>query len=133
MDDGFIFTVGAGWILPPGYHNYSSTWLELVGSEGALFIDDTHKDVILNTMTNGIQFPVSTMPGEKVGHTYAGPMAGETIHFLDAIARDRPCLVTIEQARKVMECYIAADLSAERNEPVNLPLNATPMQTKIAV
>ena len=84
-------------------------------------------------MTNGIQFPISTMPGEKVGHTYAGPMAGETIHFLDAVARDRPVLVTVEQARKVMECYIAADLSAERNEPVSLPLNATPMQTKMAV
>jgi scyllo-inositol 2-dehydrogenase (NAD+) len=126
MDDGFTFTVGAGWIMPPGYFNQSSTWLELVGSEGALFIDDTHKDVIVNTTRNGIQFPISTMPGERVGHTYAGPMAGETVHFLDAIARDRPVLVTVEQARKVMECYIAADLSAERNEPVNLPLNTTP-------
>ena len=33
---------------------------------------------------------------------------------------------TAEQARKVMEVYIAADLSAERNEPVLLPLNADP-------
>ena len=41
-------------------------------------------------------------------------------------ARDRPVLVTVAQARKVMECTIAADLSAERNEPVNLPLNTTP-------
>jgi len=31
-------------------------------------------------------------------------------------------LVTPEQARQVMEVYIAADLSAERNEPVSLPL-----------
>lgn len=126
MDDGFTFTVGAGWIMPPGYFNQSSTWLELIGSDGALFIDDTHKDVIVNTKKNGIQFPISTMPGERVGHTYAGPMAGETVHFLDAVARDRPVLVTVEQARKVMECYIAADLSAERNEPVSLPLNMTP-------
>jgi scyllo-inositol 2-dehydrogenase (NAD+) len=133
MDDGFTFTVGAGWIMPPGYHNQSSTWLELIGSEGALFIDDTHKDVIVNTVKNGIQFPISTMPGERVGHTYAGPMAGETVHFLDAVARDRPVLVTIEQARKVMEVYIAADLSAERNEPVSLPLNATPTLKKMAV
>jgi hypothetical protein len=27
-----------------------------------------------------------------------------------------------EQARQVMELYIAADISAERNEPVTLPL-----------
>lgn len=126
MDDGTVFTVGAGWILPPGYPNYSTTWLEFVGSEGSLFIDDGHKDVVLNTMQDGIQFPISSMPGEPVGHTYAGPMASETVHFVDAVARDRPVLVTAEQARKVMEVYIAADLSAERNEPVLLPLNADP-------
>ena len=34
----------------------------------------------------------------------------------------RPVLVTPEQARGVMELYIAADLSAELNEPVTLPL-----------
>jgi predicted dehydrogenase len=71
------------------------------------------------------------MPGERVAHTYAGGMAGETVHFLDAIARDRPVLVTPEQARKVMEVYIAADLSAERGEPISLPLNATPMSARV--
>jgi hypothetical protein len=45
--------------------------------------------------------------------------------------RDRPVLVTPEQARKVLEVYVAADLSAERHEPVSLPLNATPMTTRI--
>ena len=127
MDDGVCFTIGAGWILPPGYPNFSTTWIEFVGSEGSLFIDDTHRDVVLNTMSDGMRLPMSTMPGERVGHTYAGGMAGETVHFLDAIARDRPVLVTPEQARKVMEVYVAADLSAERHEPVSLPLNATPM------
>ncbi|MGI9523103.1 MAG: Gfo/Idh/MocA family protein [Hyphomicrobiaceae bacterium] len=125
MDDGTAFTIGAGWILPPGYPNYSATTIEFVGSEGSLLIDDTHRDVILNTMRDGMRLPMSTMPGESVGHVYAGPMAAETLHFVDAVARDRPVLVTPEQARKVMEVYIAADLSAERNEPVSLPLNDT--------
>jgi myo-inositol 2-dehydrogenase/D-chiro-inositol 1-dehydrogenase len=31
-------------------------------------------------------------------------------------------MVTPEHARMVMEVYIAADLSAERNQPVDLPL-----------
>ena len=114
MDDGFIFTVGAGWILPPGYPNFSTTWIEFVGSEGSVFVDDSHRDIVLNTMKDGMRLPMSTMPGERVGHTYAGGMSAETTHFLDAVARDRPVLVTPEQARKVMEVYIAADLSAER-------------------
>jgi hypothetical protein len=32
-------------------------------------------------------------------------------------------MVTLESARMVMETYTAADLSAERNEPVDLPLS----------
>lgn len=126
MDDGVVFTVGAGWILPPGYPNFSTTWIEFVGSEGAIMIDDSHKEVQLSTLKNGIQYPMSSMPGERVGHVYAGPMAKETEHFVDAIARDRPILVTAEQARQVMEVYVAADISAERNEPVPLPFNQPP-------
>jgi scyllo-inositol 2-dehydrogenase (NAD+) len=126
MDDGTAFTIGAGWILPPGYPNYSATTIEFVGTEGALMIDDSHRDVLLNTMGGGMVLPMSTMPGESVGHVFAGPMAQETLHFVDAVARDRPVLVTPEEARQVMEVYIAADLSAERNEPVPLPLNRDP-------
>jgi hypothetical protein len=70
-------------------------------------------------MQTGIVHPISTMPGERVEHTYAGPMEAETVHFIEAVACDRPVLVTPEQARQVMEVYIAADLSAERNEPVS--------------
>ena len=129
MDDGTSFVVGAGWILPPAYPNFSSTWIEFVGSEGALLVDDGHRDVVLSRMDGGTVFPMSTMPGESVGHVFAGPMARETEHFLDAVARDREVLVTPDQARRVMELYIAADISAERNEPVALPFNEPPVVT----
>jgi scyllo-inositol 2-dehydrogenase (NAD+) len=76
----------------------------------------------MNTMKDGMRLPMSSMPGEFVDHAYAGPMERETVHFLEAVACDRPVLVKPEEARQVMELYIAADLSAERNEPVSLPL-----------
>jgi len=122
MDNGLSFVVGGGWSLPPGYPNFSMTWIEVIGTEGSVFVDDSHRDVVLNTMKDGMRLPMSSMPGEFVDHAYAGPMKAETVHFLEAVACDRPVLVTGEQARQVMEVYIAADLSAERNEPVNLPL-----------
>jgi scyllo-inositol 2-dehydrogenase (NAD+) len=122
MDNGMSFVINAGWSLPPGYPNFATTWIEMIGTNGALTVDDTHRDVVLNTVETGMQLPMSSMPGEFVNHTYAGPMSAETVHFLDAVARDRPVLVTGEQARQVMEVYIAADISAERNEPVSLPL-----------
>jgi myo-inositol 2-dehydrogenase/D-chiro-inositol 1-dehydrogenase len=50
-------------------------------------------------------------------------MGPETLHFLESIMLDRPPMVNPDAARRVMETYIAADLSAERGEPIDLPLN----------
>jgi len=124
LDDGTTLTVGAGWILPLGYPNYSQAWIEIIGTEGALTIDDTHKEITLNTTKDGIQYPMSSMPGEDVEHVFAGAMAGETLHFVDACARNKPVMVKPEEARMIMDIYIAADLSVERGEPVTLPRNA---------
>jgi predicted dehydrogenase len=127
MDSGLSFVVGGGWTLPPGYPNFSTTWIEMVGTEGALLVDDSHRDVVLNTLDKGMQLPMSTMPGERVEHTYAGPMAAETIHFLEAVALDRPVMVTPEHARMVMEVYIAAERPvspravARRRDPNSAP------------
>jgi predicted dehydrogenase len=123
LDNGVVLTVGAGWTLPPGYPNFSSTWMEIVGTEGALLLDDSHRDIILNTMDDGMRLPLSTMPGEAVGHVYAGPMERETTYFLEAVAWDREVLVRADEARRVMEVYLAADLSAARSGAVELPLS----------
>jgi predicted dehydrogenase len=129
MDDGSAFTIGAGWVLPPAYPNFSSTWIEMVGTEGALMVDDTHRDVYVTTMQSGIQFPISTMPGERVGHVYAGPMAAETIHFLESVALGRQPIVTPEHARMVMQVYQAADVSAETGQPVDVVVEERPAET----
>ncbi|NNC66001.1 MAG: Gfo/Idh/MocA family oxidoreductase [Gammaproteobacteria bacterium] len=125
LDNGAVLTIGAGWTMPPGHPNYSGTWIEVTGTDGMLVIDDTHRDVIFNTMANGIRLPMSSMPGEPVGHVFAGPMHDETVHFIEAIALDRPVMATAEQARAVMEVYLAADMSVASGEPVSLPLAQT--------
>jgi predicted dehydrogenase len=126
MDDGTVFTIGAGWVLPPAYPNFASTWIEFVGTEGAVMVDDTHRDVYVTTMKDGIRFPISSMPGEKVNHVYAGPMEAETLHFLECVATGRQPLVTAEHARMVMQLYKAADESAEANRPVELKITDAP-------
>ena len=92
LDDGMTITIGAGWILPLGYPNFSNTWIEIIGTDGSLFIDDTHKDVQLNTVKDGVRYPMSSMPGEPVNHTFAGPMHNETLHFVEAVALNKPIL-----------------------------------------
>src|SRR3954451_386431 len=81
MDNGVSFVVGGGWSLPPNYPNFSTTMIEMIGTEGAVFVDDSHKDVVVRSMKDGMQLPMSSMPGEQVEHVYAGPMAAETEHF----------------------------------------------------
>jgi scyllo-inositol 2-dehydrogenase (NAD+) len=130
LDDGTVITVGAGWVLPSSYPNYSSTKMEFIGSEGAVIIDDTHSDVTLMTEKRGIEYPMSSMPGEPVGHVFAGPMAEETNNFLECVLFDRPTIVQAREARKVMEVYLAADLSAERGEPISMPMNMDPLADK---
>jgi predicted dehydrogenase len=131
LDDGCAFTIGAGWVLPPAYPNFSSTWIEMVGTEGAIMVDDTHRDVSLNTMKRGIEFPISTMPGEKVAHVYAGPMEAETIHFLECVAKGQPPLVTPEHARMVMQVYQAADQSAEEGRPIDILPSDLPSERRL--
>jgi myo-inositol 2-dehydrogenase/D-chiro-inositol 1-dehydrogenase len=123
MDNGAVVMIGGGWNFPPSYPNYCSTWIEITGVDGALVLDDTQRDNWLNTEKRGQEFPMSTMPGEMVDHVFAGGMGPETLHFVEACIRNSPVMVTPESARMVMETYSAADLSADRNEPVDLPLS----------
>jgi predicted dehydrogenase len=120
MDDGVLVTIGAGMSLPPGYPNAATTWIELIGTDGAILVDGSHRDIVLNTMAHGVHFPLSTMPGEKVGATFSGPMERETIHFLEAVAYDRPVMVEPRLARLTMEVYMAADRSAETHQVVEV-------------
>lgn len=123
MDNGMLVVIGGGWNLPPSYPNFCGTWIEITGTEGALFLDDTHRDKWLNTVSEGTQYPMSTMPGEQVDHVFSGQMGPETLHFLEAVLMDRPVMVAPEHARMVMDAYRAADLSAETGETVDLPLS----------
>jgi myo-inositol 2-dehydrogenase/D-chiro-inositol 1-dehydrogenase len=123
MDNGTLVVIGGGWNLPPSYPNYCATWIEITGTEGSLVLDDTSRDNWLNTMENGTVFPMSTMPGEHLDHMYAGQMGPETLHFLEAVLLDREPMVAPEHARMVMESYLAADISAETGNPVDLPMS----------
>lgn len=122
MDDASVFTVGSNWNLPLETPGLSSTTVEFIGTEGAVFIDDSHRDILVTSVDKGLQRPLATMPGQQVEHVFQGPMEHETRHFLDCVAHDRPTLVTPEEARIVMEVTLAADMSAESGQPVRLPL-----------
>ena len=132
MDDGVVVTINAGMSLPNHYPNAATTWIEVIGTDGSIFADDSHRDIVVNTAARGIEFPLSTMPGEAVDQMYAGPMERETIAFLEAVLYDRPVMVEPRLARMTMEIYMAADLSADLNEVIELPLSPDQMGLALA-
>ena len=120
MEDGTVVTIGADWSLPTESPGYSSVVAEVVGTDGGVFVDESHRDLLLTTAQGGIVRPLSTMPGEPVGSVYRGPMEAETKHFIECAAFGRVPVVTARQARLVMQVTLAADLSAARNEAISL-------------
>src|SRR5919198_321094 len=67
-EGGSAFTIGANWNLPLESPGFSGCTIEFVGTEGALFVDDSHRDVLLSTVGGGLTRPLSPMPGEQGGH-----------------------------------------------------------------
>jgi predicted dehydrogenase len=122
LDTGATAAVGSNWNLPLESPGLSAATVEFVGTEGAVFIDDGHRDLLVSTVKGGLARPLGTMPGQQVGHVYQGAMDAETRAFVDAVALDQPLVITPRQARQVLEVSLAADLSVERAAPVGLPL-----------
>lgn len=122
MSDGSVFTIGANWNLPLESPGFSSVIAEVVGTEGALFVDNSHRDLLMTRVEGGLTRPLATMPGEEVGYVYQGPMEAETNHFLHSVRSQSVPLVTGEEARSAMEVALAAEASAQRGVPIDLPL-----------
>ena len=82
---------------------------------GGLAVEDPGGDFAL-----GPELRASLTPDGLFAHAFIldanGSMYDETDHFLEAVAYDRPAMVTRAEALLVMDVCNAADLSAERGE-----------------
>src|SRR5260370_598128 len=108
--------------LPAIDPHCGATSSEITGAEGSRCVDDTQRDNWLKTVAQGTQFPMSPMRGEQVDHVFAGQMGPETLHFLESVMLERPPLVSAESARRVMDCYLAADLTANCHDRSDVPM-----------
>ena len=85
-------------------------------------MDAGHKDIILNTMEEGV-----VVPALHHARREGGPCLRRSHGAGDAALPRGGCLRPAGDgptppARQTMEVYMAADLSAERNQAVELPL-----------
>src|SRR5690242_17427913 len=137
MSDGTIYHLNISWALPvtwPGA--VYSLEVGITGTEGVLTIDDTHRDMVLAVskpqgegynpdQSRLVDFLGSYPPGDMALGELRGPMADETVAWLNRVALGVPTpSATIEEAHKNLMLTKALDLSAKLKQPVQLPLEA---------
>ena len=136
MSDGCVYHLNISWALPvtwPGA--VYSLEVGIIGTDGVLTIDDTHRDMVLAVskpqgegyapdQTRLVDFLGSYPPGDMALGELRGPMADETVSWLNRVALGLPTpAATVEEAHNNLMLTKALDLSAKRKQPVKLPLD----------
>jgi predicted dehydrogenase len=136
FSDGSVYHLNISWALPvtwPGA--VYSLEVGINGTEGVLTIDDTHRDMVLAVSrpqeegyapdkTRLVDFMGSYPPGDMALGELRGPMADETVSWLNRIALGLPTqAATAAEAHRNLMLTKALDLSAKRKAPVKLPLD----------
>ena len=138
MDDGTVFSMNISWALPevwPGA--VYGIEIGIVGSEGVIDIEDTHRDLVMATnVAQGagyapegyhapdrhVDFLTSYPPGDLHDGQLWGPMREETNAWYQRIyTGQRTPHATAADGHRNLLMTMAMDLSANRGAPVALP------------
>jgi predicted dehydrogenase len=137
FEDGSLYHASISWALPtvwPGA--VYSLEVGIVGTEGVLTIDDTHRDIVLaTTIAQGegyapdagrkVDFLGSYPPGDMALGELRGPMREETEQWLNRLAVGVTTQhATAAEAHNRLMLTKAFDLSARLKRAVPLPIAA---------
>jgi predicted dehydrogenase len=137
FEDGSLYHASISWALPvvwPGA--VYSLDVGIVGTEGVLTIDDTHRDIVLATnisqgegyapdASRRVDFLGSYPPGDVALGELRGPMREETEQWLNRLAMSLPTQhATATEAHNRLMLTKAFDLSAKLKRAVPLPIVA---------
>ena len=135
FSDGSIYHLNISWALPVTWPAaVYSLEVGIVGTEGVLTIDDTHRDIVLAVsapQSEGylpdrsrlVDFMGSYPPGDVALGELRGPMREETDSWLNRVSLGVPTQhATAREAHHRLMLTKALDLSAKRRQPVPLPL-----------
>ena len=135
FSDGSIYHLNISWALPVTWPAaVYSLEVGIVGTEGVLTIDDTHRDIVLAVsapQSEGylpdrsrlVDFMGSYPPGDMALGELRGPMREETDSWLNRVSLGVPTQhATAREAHHRLMLTKALDLSAKRRQPVPLPL-----------
>jgi predicted dehydrogenase len=135
FSDGCVYHVSISWALPVTWPAaVYSLEIGIVGTEGVLTIDDTHRDIVLavsKPQSEGyapdqsrlVDFMGSYPPGDMAFGELRGPMREETEAWLNRVSLGVPTQhATAREAHQRLMMTKALDLSAKRRQLVAFPL-----------
>ena len=143
FEDGSLYHASISWALPkvwPGA--VYSLEVGIVGTEGVLTIDDTHRDIVLATTkaqgegyapdaARRVDFLGSYPPGDMALGELRGPMREETEQWLNRVSQGLPTQhATAAEAHNRLMLTKAFDLSARLKRAVPLPISAQDEQER---
>lgn len=141
MDDGTLWSMNISWALPtvwPGA--VYGLEIGIVGTEGVIDIEDTHRDVIMASTfaqpagytskgfapdaPRHVEFIGSYPPGDLSDNMLWGPMREETLTWYNRLTTGiRTPHATAADGHRNLLLTMAMDLSARRGAPVSLPID----------
>jgi predicted dehydrogenase len=138
FEDGSLYHASISWALPVVWPAaVYSLDVGIVGTEGVLTIDDTHRDIVLATTTaqdegylpdasRRVDFLGSYPPGDVALGELRGPMRDETEAWLNRLALGLPTQhATAAEAHDRLMLTKAFDLSARLKRAIPLPIEAS--------
>ena len=138
FEDGSLYHASISWALPVVWPAaVYSLDVGIVGTEGVLTIDDTHRDIVLATTaaqgegylpdaSRRVDFLGSYPPGDIALGELRGPMREETEQWLNRLAMRLPTQhATAAEAHDRLMLTKAFDLSARLKRAVALPIRAS--------
>jgi predicted dehydrogenase len=143
FSDGSIYNLSINWALPPTWPGaVYSLDVSIVGTEGVLAIDDSHRDMVMAVMRPQsvgyapdkgrlVDFLGSYPPGDMVQGELRGPMREETEQWLTRLALGVPSVhATAEDGHTRLMLTKALDLSARLRKPVKLPIRGEEVRSE---
>lgn len=149
MEDGGMFSMNICWALPkvwPGA--VYGLEIGIVGTEGVIDIEDTHRDVILASehsqgpaynpeglnleAQRNVDFLTSFPPGDVYAGELWGPMREETNNWFQRIynKKQTPHATAVEGHRNLI-LTMAMDLSAKEKREIELPITADELMERL--
>lgn len=121
FEGGAVLTLENAWILPETEPNVFNLKMELLGSQGALYINTSDNRTVEKYTRTAASLPDTlgfTLDADSA--RLSGFVLESIARFVDAVVDDKPVLATGQEAALVTRVLCAIEASARAGQPVEL-------------